>query len=66
VKPLGPVQLYVYGPVPSVTEAVNVAGNALAQLVGEFTVTTGFGLTVIVPELLPVQWVLLLSVAVTL
>jgi hypothetical protein len=66
VKPLGPVQLYVNGPVPPVTEADIVAGNALAQLVGEFTLTTRVGLIVSVPEALPVQCVLLLSVTVTL
>ncbi len=66
VKPLGPVQLYVYGPVPPVTVGVRVAGKALAQTVGEFTATLGLALIVRVPLPVPVQCVALLSVAVTL
>jgi hypothetical protein len=47
VAPLGTVHTYVNGvAVLPVTVAVIVAGRSLAQTVGEFTVTFGFGFTV--------------------
>ena len=56
VEVVAPVlQANVFAPVPPAGVAVNVAGNVLAQTEGLLTVTVGFGFTVSVPVLEPVQ-----------
>ncbi len=57
------LQAKVFEPVPLAGVAVSVAGSALEQTSGLLTETVGFGLTVNVPELEPVQP--LVSVTVT-
>jgi hypothetical protein len=49
------LQSYVTAPVPPLGVAVSVAGNVLEQTVGLLTATVGFGWTVRVPVLDPVQ-----------
>src|SRR5258705_15835 len=56
VEVVAPVlHAYVTAPVPPAGVAVSVAGRVLEQTSGLLTETVGFGLTVKVPELEPVQ-----------
>ena len=56
VEVVAPVlQENVFAPVPPAGVAVNVAAAAPEQISGLFTETVGFGLTVSVPVLEPVQ-----------
>ena len=56
VEVVAPVlQENVFAPVPPDGVAVSVAGSVLAQTSGLLTETVGFGSTVRVPELEPVQ-----------
>ena len=56
VEVVAPVlQANVFEPVPPAGVAVKVAGRVPAHTSGLFTDTVGFGLTVSVPELEPVQ-----------